>query len=275
MKTSRLTIKPAYWLAATAIAGILFAGVMMAQVAPTTVKHRDLETKEIQVERGEVVYVSGNELVVKMESGEIRSFAVPDSARATVDGKELSVHDLKPGMKLQRTIVTTTTPAMVTSVRIIQGKVWQVNPPLYVILTGPDNINKGYKIPQDQKFMIDGQSLTAFELKKGMNVVATVITQVPHTLVTQQRKVGGTAGAIATPPATPPLQGALLIEEPSAPKPSKKAAAEEAPASGTQAASAEPAPKKLPKTGSVVPLMGLLGLFSLLLSFGVRMLRRS
>ena len=131
MKTSRLTIKPAYWLAAIVIASIVFAGVMMAQVAPTTVKHRDLETKSIQVERGEVVYVSGNELVVKTESGEIRSFTVPDSARATVDGKELSVHDLKPGMKLQRTIVTTTTPAMVTSVRIISGEgMARESPPL-------------------------------------------------------------------------------------------------------------------------------------------------
>lgn len=273
MKKSRLTIKPAYWLAATVIVGIVFAGVMMAQVAPSTVKHRDLETKEVQVERGEVVYVSGNELVVKTESGELKSFTVPDSARANVDGKELSVHDLKPGMKLQRTIVTTTTPAMVTSVRIIQGKVFQVNPPLYVILTLPDNTNKGYKIPEDQKFMIEGQQLTAFELKKGMNVTATVLTQVPETHVTQQRKVTGTGGA----PATPPLQGALLIEDPST---TKKMAAATAPAASTsapaaQASASEPAPKKLPKTGSVVPLVGLLGLFSLLLSFGVRMLRRS
>ena len=270
MKKSRLTIKPAYWLAATAIVGIVFAGVMMAQVAPSTVKHRDLETKEVQVERGEVVYVSGNELVVKTESGEIKSFTVPDSARANVDGKELSVHDLKPGMKLQRTIVTTTTPAMVTAVRIIQGKVWHVNPPLYVILTLPDNTNKGYKIPEDQKFMIDGQTLTAFELKKGMNVTATVITQVPETHVTQQRKVTGTGGA----PATPPLQGALLIEDPSA---TKKMAAATAPAAApaAQAATSEPAPKKLPKTGSPVPLVGLMGLLSLGLSFGFRMLRRS
>jgi LPXTG-motif cell wall-anchored protein len=106
-----------------------------------------------------------------------------------------------------------------------------------------------------------------------MNVVATVVTQVPHTLVTQQRNVVGTAGATATPPATPPLEGALLIEDTSAPK--QKAAAAPAPAPAEQASASEPAPKKLPKTGSVVPLVGLFGLFSLLLSFGVRMLRRS
>jgi hypothetical protein len=62
-------------------------------------------------------------------SGRNRHVTVPDSARATVDGKELSVHDLKPGMKLQRTIATTTTPKAVTTVRTIQSKVFHVNAP--------------------------------------------------------------------------------------------------------------------------------------------------
>ena len=38
-----------------------------------------------------------------MEDGTIRHIAnVPESARIMVDGKELGVHDLKPGMKLER-----------------------------------------------------------------------------------------------------------------------------------------------------------------------------
>ena len=47
------------------------------------------------------------------------------------------------------------------------------------------------------------------------------------------------------------------------------------PAPESQASTPEPAPKKLPKTGSMLPLVGLLGLLSFVLSFGVRMLRRS
>ena len=44
--------------------------------------------------------VDGNDLVVKMEDGTIRHFPnVPESARVTVDGKELGIHDLKPGMR--------------------------------------------------------------------------------------------------------------------------------------------------------------------------------
>ena len=208
-----------------------------------------------------MVYVSGNDLVVKMENGEIRSVTVPDSARATVDGKELSVHDLQPGMKLQRTIVTTATPRTVTTVRTIQGKVWQISAPNTVILTLPDNTNKQYRIPKDQKFTIDGQEMTAFDLRKGMNVSATVLTAVPETIVAEQRK---TTGSAPPPPPTPPIQGALLIET-TTPAPAP------APA---QVAAAEPAPAKLPKTGSALPLVGLLGLLCSGLSVGVRMLRR-
>src|SRR5689334_22268428 len=62
-------------------------------------------SKEVQVERGEVVLVNGNDLMIKMEDGSLRHFPnVPESARVTVDGKQLGIHDLKPGMKLQRTI---------------------------------------------------------------------------------------------------------------------------------------------------------------------------
>ena len=69
--------------------------------------------------------VSGSDLVVKMADGTIRNFEnVPESARVTVDGKQLGIHDLKPGMKLQRTITTTTTPMTITTVQTVKGKVW-------------------------------------------------------------------------------------------------------------------------------------------------------
>jgi hypothetical protein len=258
MESQRPVAKRLLSLLGAGIVCLVFAVAMLAQDTTKTQTTTGAASKQFKVERGEVVYVQGNDLVVKMENGDIRSVTVPDSARATVDGKELSVHDLKPGMKLQRTIVTTATPRTVTTVRTISGKVWQVSPPNTVILTLPDNTNKQYRIPKDQKFMIDGQEKTAFELKKGMNVSATVLTAVPETVVAEQRKVTGSA---PPPPPTPPIQGALLIETP-APAP--------APA---QVAAAEPAPAKLPKTASALPLIGLLGLLCSGLSVGMRMLR--
>jgi Rieske Fe-S protein len=178
-----------------------------------------------------------------------------------VDGKELSIHELKPGMKLQRTITTTTTPRTVTTVRTVTGKVWQVSPPNSVILTLADGSNKQYKIPKGQKFMIEGQEKTAFDLKKGMNVSATAVTAVPETVVAEQRR---TTGSAPPPPPTPAIQGALLIEAP-APAPGPAAVAAAAP---------EPPPARLPKTGSALPLIGLLGLLCSGLSVGMRMLRR-
>ena len=269
MKSHQTPRKHLLGLLWTGIICLGFAAGFMAQdTTKTDVKH-GVASKEVQVQRAEVVYVSGNDLVVKMENGEVRHVTVPDSARATVDGKEVSVHDLKPGMKLQRTITTTTTPRFVTTVRTIRGKVFSVNAPSSVILTLPEGGNKQYKVPKDQKFMIDGQEKTVFDLRKGMNVAATVITQVPETVVAQQRKVTGSAPPA---PQTPQIEGALLIEDAPLPAPKHMAAAAAAPA---PAPGAEPAPQRLPKTGSALPLIGLLGLLCSGLSMGIRMLRRS
>jgi hypothetical protein len=266
MESQRPVAKRLLSLLGAGIVCLVFAVAMLAQDTTKTQTKQGPASHKVQVERGEVVYVQGNELVVKMENGEIRHFNnVPESARATVDGKELSIHELQPGMKLQRTIVTSTTPRTVTTVRTIQGKVWQVNPPNTVILTLPEGGNKQYRIPKGQKFTIDGQEKTAFDLKKGMNVSATVLTEVPETVVAEQRK---TTGSAPPPPATPALQGALLIETP-LPAPARTPmAAAPAPAAP------EPPPARLPKTGSALPLVGLLGLLCSGISVGMRMLRR-
>jgi LPXTG-motif cell wall-anchored protein len=266
MESQRPVTKRLLSLLGAGIVCLVFAVAMLAQDTTKTEAKQGPGSKKVQVDRGEVVYVSGNELVVKMENGEVRHFPnVPESARATVDGKELSIHELRPGMKLQRTIVTTTTPRTVTTVRTIQGKVWQVSAPNTVILTLPDNTNKQYRIPKDQKFTIDGREVTAFELRKGMNVSATVLTAVPETVVAEQRR---TTGSAPPPPATPAIQGALLIETP------LPAPAQTAMAAAPTAAAPEPPPARLPKTGSAMPLIGLLGLLCSGLSVGMRMLRK-
>ncbi len=217
-------------------------------------------TKEVKVERGEVVLVEGNDLVVKMDDGTIRHIAnVPESAKVTVDGRQLGIHDLKPGMKLQRTITTTTTPQTVTTVQNVTGKVWHVTPPLTVILTLEDGTNQSFKIPKGQKFNINGEMVDAFGLKKGMIVTATKIVEVPETVVSQQRKVTGT---MPTPPPAPPADVPILV-----------ATAEPVHAHAAAPEATTPAPAKLPKTASDLPLVGLLGLLSISAALGVKFLR--
>src|SRR5262245_23133678 len=76
---------------------------------------------------GTVVAVEGNNLIVRMSSGELRTFNnVPDSRRATIDGKEVGVRDLKPGTKLTATITRTETPITVRTVTVGTGRVWHV-----------------------------------------------------------------------------------------------------------------------------------------------------
>ena len=251
MKKS-LTIK----LLAIAILA-LFAAFAIAQERSETQVTREASTHEYQVERGEVVYVSGNEVVVKMENGEIRNVTVPPNATAIVDGKKITVKDLQPGMKLEKTIKTTTTPELVTTVRTIEGTVWHVSAPKSVILTLGDGQNKKYNVPKDQVFKINGEDKTVFELKKGMKVTATVITRVPQNVIAQEKSV---TGKVPPPPPTPPMQGALLIEEKTAPV--------------EMAAAAPPqVPNKLPKTASFIPLIGILGLGCTLLGLGINRLR--
>ena len=103
-------IKKRRLLLATGTLGLAFAVRTGAQVQTTTATTAGESSHTVRVNRGEVYAVDGNDLIVKMEDGTIRHFPdVPESARATVDGKQLwLLHDLKPGMMLQRTITTTT-----------------------------------------------------------------------------------------------------------------------------------------------------------------------
>ena len=171
---------------------LTFTISMTAQVQSQTTTSKEPFTRIVEVEKGEVVYVSGNDLILKMEDGEIRHIAnVPESARATVDGKEIGIHDVKVGMKLQKTITTTTTPTVITKVETVTGKVFHVTPPTSVILTLEDGTNQEFKIPKDQKFNVDGQMVDAFGLRKGMKVSATKVTEIPENVVSQKTTLTG------------------------------------------------------------------------------------
>jgi hypothetical protein len=228
---------------------------MSAQVKTETSTTGGQSAHEVSVERGEVVLVRGNDLVVKMQDGAIRHFPnVPESARVTVEGRQLGIHDLTPGMKLERTITVTTTPKTVTTVQTVTGKVWHITPPRSVILTMEDGTNQQFQIPKDQKFNVDGRETDAWGLKKGMKVSATKIVEVPEVHVQREQRVSGT---MPPPPSPPPPDMPILIAE-SAPVPVPGEA-----------------PAELPKTGGILPLIGLLGCLSVLSSLGLVVVRKA
>lgn len=233
---------------------------MSAQVQTKTDTTTGQASVVTEVKSGEIEYVSGNDVVVKMADGSLRHFNnVPESARVTVDGQELGVHDLKVGMKVEKTITTTTTPKTITTVQSVTGKVWHVSPPNSVILTLADGKNQQFKIPNNQKFNINGQMVDAWGLKKGMQVSATKVVETPVTVVTQQSQI---TGEMPPPPPPPPADVPILVVQEEAVTP-------------VEVAQAAPPAEQLPKTGSALPLIGLLGLLSLASSLVLRTARKS
>lgn len=251
------TEKARVWLMLAATATFFAcAASMSGQVQTSSDTTKGASSQQVTVERAEVVHVSGNDLIVKMEDGSIRHFPnVSESARVSVDGKQLGIHDLTAGMKLQKTVTVTKTPTVVTTTKSVTGKVWQINPPNWVILTLEDGTNEKFNIPKDQKFNVNGQMTDAWGLKKGMKVAATKVVEEPVEVYEHEQQLAGT---MPPPPPPPPADEPILIAV-AAPPP--------APASA-------PAPE-MPKTGSFLPLIGLLGLCSVMCSFGLKVIRRT
>ena len=241
------------------ILAISFSFAAPAQVQTETNTTQGTATHEVTVERGEVAAVSGNDLVVKMEDGSLRNFLdVPESDRVMVDGKELGVHDLKPGMKLQRTLTVTTTPQTITTVQKVTGKVWHVSPPHSVVLRLEDGSTQQFTVPQNQKFTINGEEKDVWGLKKGMVVTATKVVEEPTTVVEHRRQLTGTMPA---PPPSPPSDVPILI-----------AAVTPMPDLGPATPAA--ARTELPKTASILPLMGLLGAIAMAFVFLLAAIRK-
>jgi len=224
---------------------VAFSLPAAAQVKSTETVEHGTAAREVKIERGEIVYVSGNDVVIKMEDGSLRNFDnVPESVTITVEGRQLNVHQVKPGMKVEKQTITSSTPRLITKVETVTGKVWHVSPPNTVTLTLEDGTNQTFKIPKGQKFTINGEETDAFKLKKGMVVSAQKVTETPETMVTQEVRRSGT---MPPPPPAPKADVPILIVmAPPAPAP-------------VEEAKAEPAPSKLPKTASELPLIGLLG----------------
>ena len=262
MKSHGTWIRKSLVLALVALC-LALATSISAQVQTQTTTTTGRARHEVAVENGEVVAVEGSDLFVKMADGSLRHFPnVLESAKAIVDGQQLGIHELKPGMKLQHTTVTSTTPQVVTTVETVTGKVWHVTPPLSVILTLENGENQAFKIPDGQKFMIEGKETDVWGLKKGMNVSATRITETPLTSVSQHTQVTGTM--------SPPV----LIAKGGAKGGDIYAMESTTTAEGTSG-TASPASGQLPKTASSWPLVGILGFLLTCAALGSRVLRRT
>jgi len=156
----------------------LMAGVTASAQQSTTTS---------EVRQFEVLAVDGNTVVVRGERG-TQEITVPPEFRLTVDGRAVTVAELKPGMKGTARITTTTTetPVYVTEVR--NGVVMQRNGNSIIVrnengirmFTESDVTKRGIRLMRDGK-LIEFGSLTT-----GDRLSATIITEQPPRVMTQR-----------------------------------------------------------------------------------------
>ncbi len=234
MKQSRIWVPAVLSLAIVALA----YGTTSAQTT----------TKMSSTVHFEVVAVQGNTVTVKTQEKGAREITVDDSFRFTVDGQPVGVHDLKPGMKGTATITTTTTYTPVVITEVKEGTVAKVAGSSVIVHTAD-----GYKMFSEAdmakrgvKIVKNGAPADLSSLREGDKLSATIVTQHPPKVMTQRQ-----VDASMTSPA-PRHQG-------SAGSAGTPAMASAGSASGGMGAPAGEHHKKLPKTASEFPLIGLVG----------------
>jgi len=159
-------------------------------------------TRVVKVDTAQVVYVSGDDVVLKDGDGRLLLLAVPAGTPLIVDGKPTTLKELTPGTTLAHVQARSVVESEVTTVTQIDGEVFHVTPPKYVTLKLGDGTMKRYEIPKQATFQVNGKTATAFELKKGMKISATaVMTEGVNTHSAKAAIVGQ----------TPPPIGTLLI----------------------------------------------------------------
>ena len=228
------------------------------------------QTTTSEVKHFEVVSVDGNKVVVKGEKG-AQEITVPDDFKLTVDGKDVTVHDLKPGMKGTAKITTTTTvtPVYVTEVR--SGEVMKVvgNSIIVKVPDGVKMFSEGDVAKRNVRIIKNGHPVEFTDLHVGDKLSATIVTEGPPKVMTQRQVQAALSSAPAAGAGASAGAGGA----------GGGAAAPSSAVASTGSASAAGAPagapkKKLPKTASSMPLVGLTGLGALGLGLFLTVRRR-
>ena len=215
---------------------ISLAIVLGAQDMPTKTTETIKGTPKVTTQElsGIVDFVEGNTLVVVMDSGEVRTFHPPASRRFIIDGKEVTLHDLRPGTKLKATITTLTTPVTERTTTVGSGKVVHVKGDT-VVLKLPNGEDRTYTVQPSYQFEIEGKPATVKNLKKGMIVQANMITEDPKVEIARNTVVTGEAPPVTPVAAETPKELAAAAPAPSTPNPPRQQRPNRAPATQTRA----------------------------------------
>jgi hypothetical protein len=207
----------------------------------------------------EIIGVDGNQLVVRLPEG-TRELTVPDDFRFTVNGKPLSVHELKAGMKGTATITTKTTVTPVTVTEVKNGTIVQRSGGNVIVRTdeGVKMFSQGDVDKRGIKLMRDGKPAQLSDFREGDRLSATIVTSKPPRVMTEKEVQATVPTAAAKAGGAPPAGAATT------------------PSSATTASSSAPAAgagRTLPKTASSWPLLWLASVLLLAMGLGLTVRR--
>ena len=253
-----------------AMSRVVFAAAVLCATAAVSLAEQTTSSST-QTKTFEVLAVDGNQLIVKLPEG-TRELTVPNDFRFNVNGQQMSVHELKAGMKGSATITTRTTVTPVSVTEVKNGTVMQSTGSSIIVRTaeGFKSFTQGDIDKRGVKIMREGKPATVSDFRQGDVLSATIITskppqvmterQVNATLATASAGAGARAGAGGAPPAA------------ASRAPSSSASQAQAPqATGSSAAAA---PRTLPKTASSWPLLALASILLLVVGLALAITRR-
>ena len=179
-----------------AVIRMVLCGVIVCVTAAVSSAQTQTST---ETKKFEVISVYGNQLVVKLPEG-TRELTVPADFRFTVDGKQLSVQELKPGMAGTATITTKTTQVPVTVTEVKSGTVTKALGTSIIVATEGD-----YKMfsqsdidKRGVKIMREGKPAEISDFRENDRITATIITSKPPRIMTE-KEVQATLAKAAAP----------------------------------------------------------------------------
>jgi len=222
----------------------LTAGIAVAQTT----------TASSQMKTFEVIGVDGNTLIVNLPEG-TREINVPAGFMFTVNGQQLPVSQLKPGMKGTATITTKTTVTPVTVTEVKSGTVMQSSGNSIIVRTGDQvkMFTQGDIDKRGVKILRDGRPATISDFRQGDQLTATIVTSMPPHVMTE-KEVQATLAKGGAPAASASSGTAGMKTQ------SSQSAAQ------TQSGAPSGGARALPKTASSWPLLALVSV--LLLAVG-------
>ena len=235
--------------------------VTAAVVALTSVAALAQQSTTSETKTFEVLSVQGNQLVVSLPEG-TRELTVADDFRFTVNGKQLSVRELRPGMKGTATITTRTTVTPVTVTEVKNGTVAYSAGSTIIVRTeeGVKSFTQSDVDKRGVKIMRAGKPAQVSDFRQGDKLSATIITSLPPKVLTEQE----VQATLASAPASSAARAGSAAGGSGAGSASAGA--------GTSAAGA-PA-RTLPKTASSRPLVELATVLALSMGLALTIRRR-